>query len=115
MRGEIPQSDWKLLRRFHENALERYCKATIEAVGRLCLGTPSKFHEKYLEIYELVDRNNEELGSIFDNMLRRSVAIDHILTLRSSGLMTDEEFRQFSPNVQNWIIRILDDRKELGL
>jgi hypothetical protein len=113
MRGEIPESDWKLLRKFHESALERYCEASIEAIGHLCIGTPSKFHDRYLEIYALVDERNEELGSIFDNMLRRSVAIGHILTLRSFNLMTDEEFSQFSIETQTHINLILEDRKAL--
>ena len=114
MRGEIPESDWKLLRKFHENSLERYCKTTIEAIGHLCIGAPTKFHDRYLEIYSLVDEKNEELGSIFDNMLRRSVAIDHILTLRSFNLMTNEEFSQFTAETQARINFILEDRKALG-
>jgi hypothetical protein len=115
MRGERPESDGKLLRRCHENALERHCKATIDAIGRLCLGAPSKYHDRYLASYNLVDGRNEELASLFDTMLQRSVAIDPILAFRSSGLMTDEEFAAFSPGVTRWINQSLEDRKEVGL
>lgn len=108
MNGEIPESDWKLLRKFHESALERYCEATIAAIGQLCIGPTAKFHERYLQIFELVDTKNDELGALFDNMLRRSVAISHILGLRRHGLIADNEFSQFTEEVQAKVNFMID-------
>jgi len=105
---EIAESDWKLLRKFNKSALEHYCQAIIEEAGRLCGGAPQNSHERFLQLYRLVEGKDKELGLLFDNMMRRSVAIEHICALRGHSLIMDEEFSQFSSDLQERINFLLN-------
>jgi hypothetical protein len=69
---------------------------------------PQNYHERYLQLYRLVEGKDKELGQLFDNMLRRSVAIEHICALRAHSLITDEEFGQFSSDLRKRINFLLN-------
>lgn len=75
----IKKSDWKLLRCLHTVALERY-----------------------LSLFNYFSQRNKEVARLFDD-LRRSTARLHIIGLKRSGLLTDEEFAQFSEETQTLI------------
>lgn len=107
---EMPESDWKRLREFYKSGLERYCKRVLEEVGRLNTGTPLSYHQRYIEIYRLIERKDKQLGFIFNDNLRRSRAVELALMLRREALMPDEEFEQFSPQTQHLINRFLDNK-----
>ena len=69
---EMPEEDWKRLREFYKTGLERYCKCVLEEVASLNTGTPQSYHQRYLELYKLIERKDKLLGSIFNDNLRRS-------------------------------------------
>ena len=52
-------------------------------------------------------------GRLFDNMLRRSVAFDHILRLRAHSLLSDEELTQFSLELQGLVNQLLCEDEDL--
>jgi hypothetical protein len=62
MSYEIKESDWKLFRRFHPIALERFCQQVIEEVNRATSNCTGDYHQRYLEIFDLLLERNEKLG-----------------------------------------------------
>ncbi len=93
----IKESDWKLLRRLHTVALERYCQQVLAESERLHRAPDKSFHERYLAVFDLLRKRDKELARLFDD-LRRSTALQHLAGL--CGLLTAEEVAQFSEETQ---------------
>jgi len=102
---EIKESDWKLFRRLHSVALERFCQQVIEEINQTtnCAGD---YHERYLAVFNLILERNEQMARAFDDM-RRSNAFILLANIRGSQLLTDEEFSQFTPETREAVEVIL--------
>lgn len=77
MMRQIKESDWKLLRQLHSEALERFCKQILLEIERINSDSAKSFHRKYLDIYEVLLRREKEIAQTF-NDLRRSTAFTHL-------------------------------------
>ncbi len=99
---EIKESDWKILRKLHQFALERFCQKVLEEIDRIITDSTKSFHEKYLDIYDVTRRRDKEMAKIFDN-LRRSVAFEHLAQMKGHGLLTEEELSQLSQETRNLV------------
>jgi len=107
---EIKESDWKLFRRLHPVALERFCKQVIEEINQATSNCRGDYHKRYLEVFNLIMNRNEEMARAFDDV-RRSTAIVLLTNIRKGGLLTDEEFSQFSPETRSRVESILEVRR----
>jgi hypothetical protein len=96
---DIAEADWKKFRHVHKLALDRFCQRVLDDVGRLTAESNKSNHERYLAIYALVRQRDSELASRF-NDVRRSTALMMLTLLRKDGLITDEEFAQFSEDTR---------------
>jgi hypothetical protein len=106
MSDQIRESDWKILRGLKQVALERFCERTLGEIAAVAIATSRGAHERYLEVFKLIDRRDEEIAVAF-NDLRRSNAILKLAAMRSRGLVTDEEFGRFSEetrDVVEWML-----------
>ena len=110
MAREIKESDWKLLRRLHSVALERFCQQVIEEVNQATSSCTGDYHKRYLEVFDLIKKRDKELGWAFDDM-RRSKAIILLANVKESDLLTEEEFSQFSPETREGVEVILKIRR----
>ena len=95
MHNQISESDWKLLRRLVPIALDRFCQAVLSEVALLASGSAQDSHAKYLKLFKLIEARDEELGEAFNDM-KRSMGYVKLAHLRSCGLITDQEFADFS-------------------
>jgi hypothetical protein len=50
---EIKESDWKVFRRLHSVALERYCRRVLEEV-RVAADCKGDYHDYYRSLYRLI-------------------------------------------------------------
>lgn len=107
---EIKESDWKLFRRLHPVALERFCHQVIEEINQATSNCTEGFHERYLEVFRLIKKRDKELGWAFDDM-RRSNAFILLANIKESDLLTEEEFSQFSPETREGVEVILESRR----
>jgi hypothetical protein len=98
----IKESDWKLFRRFHPIALDRFCERILKDSNTIVSAGSKNHYERYLELYKLVRAKDEDLGRMF-NDFRRSTALIQLRLICSFSLLTDEEMAQFSPEAQVWI------------
>jgi hypothetical protein len=103
----IKESDWKLLRQLRLIALERFCERVLKEVARRSSASNKTFHQRYLEIYRLLQRRDRELGDAFNNP-RRSVAVQQLTGIYALGLLSEEEFLRFSPEMRSAVEAILD-------
>jgi hypothetical protein len=106
MSNQIRESDWKILRDLSKVALERFCERTLGEIAAITIATSRGAHERYLEVFRLIDRRDEELALAF-NGLRRSNAVIKLATMRSRGLLTEDEYQRFSDETRDVVERIL--------
>jgi hypothetical protein len=99
----IPESDWKVFKRVHKAAVDRFCSRILEEVRELVSTPRNDPHERYLQLFKLINQRNEEIADAFDDY-RRSTALFQIAKMQQLGVVTDEEFRQFSEETRNSLI-----------
>ena len=93
---QIPESDWKLLRKIYPLALERFCERVLAEVSSTASDKGKSFHERYLKIFTLMQNRGRELGNAFDNA-RRSIALFQLGEIYRNGLITEVELWRFTP------------------
>jgi hypothetical protein len=106
MAGQIPESDWSILRDLKTLALDRYCQRLLAEVEQIITTTTASHHEKFLKVFRLIIERNKELGHAFDD-IRRSNALVKLIAIRSHGLLTDEEFSRFTSETREAVDRWL--------
>ena len=106
---EIKESDWKILKKLHPVALERFCEKVLEEIDSIKSDSTKSFHKKYLDIYDLTRRRDREMARIFDNP-RRSVALGQLTQMKASGLVTEEELSHFSQETRDRVEVLLGIR-----
>jgi hypothetical protein len=106
MAFEIKEADWKLLRRLHAVAVERFCQSALEEISGAASASDGGYHSSFLKVFALVNKRDKELGRTFDN-LRRSNALFLLAGLKGRRLLSEEEFSQFSPETQGAVEMIL--------
>jgi hypothetical protein len=99
---EIKESDWKVLRRVHPLALERYCERVLGEIARVSRDDAKSYHARYLQIFGLIQQDNRKMANVFDNP-RRSQAFMILAQIRSQGLLTEDEFSSLSEETRGAI------------
>ena len=106
MTREIKESDWKVLRRLHPLALERFCERVLAEIEHVNNDNTLSFHRRYLDIYAIVERRDREMGRIFDD-LKRSNALTMLTRMRANRLLMEEECSSLSAETRNAIELLL--------
>jgi hypothetical protein len=102
MSRNIPESDWKVFREVRAAALERFCQRVLDDIERIMSDRAGGFHDRYLEIFKLIERRDDELAHAF-NDVRRSTAIFQLAVICSLGLLTPDEMLRFTPGTREAI------------
>jgi len=103
---ELNDSDWKILRELHSRALDRLCDRILSEIKGILDYTEKGPHQKYMNVWEVLRKRDEELAGIFDNP-RRSTALMTLASMKRAGLLTDEEFLRLSPEAREVIHHLL--------
>jgi 3'-phosphoadenosine 5'-phosphosulfate (PAPS) 3'-phosphatase len=111
MASRINEADWKLFREVRGSALERFCERVLSEVSRLAAETNQSSHRRYLAVFELLQRQDEQLGDTFDNP-RRSTALQQLVHMRSQDLLAEEELARFSAETRARVQWLLDPTGE---
>jgi hypothetical protein len=109
MPHEIKESDWKIFRRLHRVALERFCRQVIEEINEAASNNAANYHERYLEVFRLIMDRNDKMALAFNDM-RRSRALLLLVNIKESQLLTAEEFSEFSAEAREAVASILEIR-----
>jgi hypothetical protein len=100
----VSERDWKVFKKMHPLALERMCARILADVNKIQQKPGDSAHERYLALYRLVEKRDEDIARIF-NDFRRSTAFFQIAMMESEGLLTPEEWQQFSPELRQQVER----------
>ena len=105
-RTNIPERDWKALRALHKVALERFCERVLRKCVAIAQDEKRTAHERYLALYKLLQRRDDDLARAFDDM-RRSRAVQRLVAMRDIGVVTDEEMEAFTPETRDVVAFLL--------
>ncbi len=103
--ADIPEQDWKLLRELKAAALERLCGQILGSAAETARTPGATNHQRYLKLYDLVQKQNGEVAIAFDD-LRRSTALSKIAQIHSRGLLTEEEFARFTEETRKRVLAL---------
>ena len=95
----ISESDWKVFRELQTIALDRFCLRVLSEIESVSATSGKTAHERYLDVYKLIQQRDEELALAF-NDARRSVAWQQLAAIQRHNLLTDEEMSRFSPETR---------------
>jgi hypothetical protein len=95
MQRQIKESDWKLLSQLRAMALERFCQRILSEIEGINTNDTKSNHQRYLEIYQVIERRDKEIAQIFNDH-RRSNALNELAMIQSRSLLSREEFMRFS-------------------
>lgn len=95
---DIHESDWRVFRRLHSIALERFCKRVLEVV-REAAECKTDYHDCYRKVYRLIRDYDKRMAAAFDDP-RRSNAFLLLANIIGEGLLSAEELKQFSQEAQ---------------
>ena len=105
MSSHIPESDWRCFKEVRALLLERFCAQTLGELAAVARATEGTAHQRYLHVWKLVQRRDEELARAF-NDFRRSTAVMQLGIMPRMGLLTDEDLKLFSEATQTQILGI---------
>lgn len=99
MFSDLPEADWKSFRKLREVALDRLCNQILREIGDLTSDAAKTSHERYLAVYKLIRKRDDEIAHAFNDP-RRSVAVLQLSTMLSLGLVTQDELQDFTPDTR---------------
>jgi hypothetical protein len=102
MSDQIPEADWKLLRRLAPLALERFCAKVLKEATEITAAPGKTSHQRYLKLFRFLGEKDKDLAFAFDDH-RRSTAMVKIARIHSLGLFTPEEFGEFSEDTRETV------------
>jgi len=102
------EADWKKFTKLKKVALERFCQSILNESQALCAKETLTAHERYLQLYRIIQTRDEELGRAFDGH-SRSRADLQLREMYIKGLVTDDELSQFSSETQGLVTFRLSD------
>lgn len=106
MARTIAEADWKVLRRLHPLALERFCERVLAEIEQVMKNRMQSAHQRYVDIFRIVERRDRDIARLFNDP-KRSHALTMLTGIRSEGLLTDDEFSALSPETRGAIEMLL--------
>lgn len=106
----IPERDWKKLRAMKDSVLTDACDRILSKIDRLLKEKNSNSHQKYLNLWKLMRKEDNEIALMFDD-LKRSSALIKLAAWKKNSLLTDDQLEQFSESTQESIVFWCDEIK----
>lgn len=80
----IAEADWKVLRRLHPLALERFCERVLAEIEQVTQDRTRSAHQRYVDVFRIVERRDRDVARLFDD-LRRSQALTMLIGFARKG------------------------------
>lgn len=106
----IPEKDWKLLRTLKDELLNSACEEIFKKVNSISKNRSKNQHKAYLELWDLIDKENDKIGEMFDD-LKRSNAVMKLASLSIHGVLSVEQLSMFSKETQDVVKRLCEIRR----
>ena len=95
----IPETDWKKLRSLKTRALNDACARILDAAAQIVQKRHGRVHEAYLELWELIQKQDDLIASMFDDF-KRSTASYKLAAWQRHGLVSESDLALFTEETQ---------------
>ena len=102
MTREVSESEWKIFHELREISLQRYCERVCDDIDRIRQDDSKTHHQRYLDIFVLVQDRDEEMAPAFNNP-RRSRMFRHLALINALGLLDPGEFERFTTSTRDYV------------
>lgn len=102
MSSAIPEKDWKKLRSLKDAALNITCERILCKIKTLIEERGAESHKYYLKLWKVIRSEDKEIGLMFDD-LKRSTAIFKLAMWKNNGLLSADDFKEFTKETQERI------------
>jgi len=103
----MKEADWKLLKSISAIALDRISRRALDEVAAIVGDESRGNHQRYLDIQSLIRQREQDIARAFNDQ-RRSNALYCLIALHSLGLLTEEEYLQFSMETRESVDYLLE-------
>ena len=107
MSRDIPERDWKKLRSLKDSALNIACERVFQKVEKLIDSRGADSHRYYLKLWKIMREQDKQISLMFDD-LKRSTAIIKLSAWKRNGILSDENFKEFSEETQKRIESLIE-------
>ena len=107
------ESDWNKFTKLKKIALERFCESVLDESRMLYDKENLTAHERYLELYRVIQKRDKELCRAFDGH-SRSRADQQLREMYIKGLVTDDELSKFSEETRNFVTCRFGDASDVA-
>ncbi|TYK64139.1 hypothetical protein [Colwellia echini] len=107
--SSVPEKDWKLFRKLQNDLTAKACELIFVKVEELAKKREGIEHQSYLDLYDLIQTEDAKITEMFNNPTRNNVLLK-LVSLKSYGVFTEDEFKMFSQETQDSVVSILELR-----
>ncbi len=104
---KISESDWKCFKRVHGILLERFSQRFLDELAGIMDAPDESAHDRYRRVVALTSERRRECGRLFHDF-RRSTAMIQLIAMRSAGLLSDDDLKEFSEETRTQVKRSAD-------
>lgn len=101
----IPERGWKIIRDLKQELLNVACEQIFQRVETLSANRAGQQHKSYLELYKLIEKEDEKIAKMFSD-LKRSNAFFKIAALRHYAVLTDAQMELFTAETRRIVSEI---------
>ena len=110
MLRNVPESDWKIFRELREVALQRFCERVLEEVVSIVQDSSRSHHERYLAVFRLMQRRDEQLAHAFNDPARSRMIVQ-LAALHVLGLLAPRELERFTQETRSKVESLTEPSK----
>jgi hypothetical protein len=107
MSPDIPEKDWKKLRSLKDSAINIACERTFQKISKLIESRGAESHKYYLKLWKVMEEEDKEISLMFDD-LKRSTAIFKLAMWKKNGILSGENFEEFTEKTRQRIESIFN-------
>ncbi len=104
--SSVPEKDWKLFRKLQVELTAKACDLVFKKVENITNDRIGKEHQSYLDLYRLIEVEDNKIAEMFNNPTRNNVLLK-IVSLKKHGILSNEQLQLFSEETQEFVSRIL--------
>ena len=104
---QIAESDWKIFKKLHPIALERFYARAVLEIAEVMADQSRTPRERFWKVSEITEEHGKDVSEIFDDY-RRSTALFQLAIIRRRGFLTDEEIATFGPDARAFVQGLME-------
>ncbi len=107
--SSVPEKDWKLFRKLQNDLTAKACEHIFVKVEEIAKNREGTEYKSYLDLYDLIHVEDAKIAEMFNNPTRNNILLK-LVSLKSYGVFSEEQFQMFSQETQDRIASILELR-----